>query len=256
MDEVSAAARQLAGRERILVFTGAGISTESGIPDFRGPNGLWKTVDPAEFTIQHYVGDPDFRRRAWERRFGSTLLRDAVPNDAHRAVARLWQSGRVTGVVTQNIDGLHGRAGIPAAAVAELHGNAFGLVCYGCGDRPHPEAVEERWRAGEADPSCERCGGILKSTTVMFGEDLPEDDFERASQWASTADAAIAVGTTLSVYPAALIPLEVAQRGEPFVIVNEGRTDHDNWATARLEGRAGSLLPPLVDSVLDGSLQP
>jgi len=150
------------------------------------------------------------------------------------------------GCVTQNIDGLHQAAGLPDRAVAEVHGNRHGIVCY---ERRHPADVEDvaaRWRAGDADPRCRRCGSILKATTVLFGEGLPPHAVERSQRWADEADGVLAVGSTLSVYPAANFPLEVASRGEPFVIVNMGRTDHDRVATVKVEDRAGRVLPRLV----------
>jgi NAD-dependent deacetylase len=246
MHDIAAAARVLAECRQLLIYTGAGISTESGIPDFRGPSGIWKTADPADYTLQRYLTNAEFRRESWERRFTAGALSDATPNPAHTAVTRLWRSGRVVGVVTQNIDGLHQAAGLPQDGIAELHGNAHGIMCTGCDARPAKEAIRARWEAGEVDPHCARCGGVLKSTTVYFGEMLPERDFSRASLWAAMADGAIAIGTTLAVYPAAYIPLEVAARGEPFVIVNRGETEEDHAATVRLEGMAGEIMPELV----------
>jgi len=248
---VAEAAALLRDRSEILVFSGAGISTESGIPDFRGPSGVWKTTDPADFTLQRYLADPDFRRDSWEKRFTATTLHGAEPNPAHRAVAKLWKRGRMIGCVTQNVDGLHEAGGLPPEALAELHGNVHGIMCIRCNSRPERADVEQRWRNGETDPRCERCGGILKTTTVLFGEQLPERDMNRATLWAAAADAVIAVGTTLSVYPAAFIPMDVASRGEPFVIVNEGPTEMDHSASARLEGKAGTELPALVNALID-----
>jgi NAD-dependent deacetylase len=250
MHDIADAARVLADCRQILVYTGAGISTESGIPDFRGPSGVWKTADPADFTLQRYLANAAFRREAWERRFTAGALSNAEPNAAHRAITRLWKSGRVVGVVTQNIDGLHQASGLPQDAIAELHGNAHGIMCTECDARPSKAVVRARWEAGDVDPHCERCGGVLKSTTVYFGEMLPEADFSRASLWAAMADGAIAIGTTLAVYPAAYIPLEVAARSEPFVIVNQGATEEDHAATVRLEGMAGTIMPELVAALI------
>lgn len=246
MNDVAAAAKVLADCRQILVYTGAGISTESGIPDFRGPSGVWKTADPADYTLQRYLADAEFRREAWERRFTSSVLSEAKPNRAHEAVTRLWKAGRVIGVVTQNIDGLHEASGMPSSSIAALHGNAHGVMCTGCDARPKQAAVRERWEAGELDPHCRECGAVLKSTTVYFGEMLPEREFARASLWAAMADAVVAIGTTLGVYPAAYIPQEVVGRGEPFVIINRGETDMDHEATVRLEGAAGDLMSLLV----------
>jgi NAD-dependent deacetylase len=236
----------LADRSNILIFTGAGISTESGIPDFRGPHGIWKRVDPADYTFDRYVGDPEFRMNSWGRRFNSPLL-DAKPNDAHYAVTRLWESGRVVGCVTQNIDGLHAAAGLDPSSLVELHGNAHHIHCISCGDEPPFSEVEQRWESGVADPDCLRCGGILKTRVVYFGEELPAQATYRAWDMAERADAAIVIGSTLSVYPAAFIPLAVVDRGNPMVIVNQGPTDHDFRAAALVNGIAGSVVPELVD---------
>ena len=246
---ISEAASLLDGTRRILIFTGAGISTESGIPDFRGPSGVWKTADPDDFTLSNYINDTDFREAAWERRFES-LLRHADPNPGHEAVVDLWQSDRMIGCITQNIDGLHQKAGLPDDGIVEIHGNARGIRCLTCGIDADPDHVEARWRAGEADPSCNVCGGILKSTVIYFGEMLPTGALAIAEMWTADADAVISIGSTLSVYPAASVPLEIAARGAPFVIINDGPTDHDAVASVRLEGRAGTLLPRLVAELI------
>ena len=235
----------LADRTRILVFTGAGISTESGIPDFRGPHGIWKRVDPADYTYDRYVNDSEFRVNTWGKRFASPLL-DATPNGAHHAVTRLWESGRVVGCVTQNIDGLHTAAGLGPASLVELHGNAHRIHCVACGDEPDFDEVERRWKAGAVDPECLRCGGILKTKVVYFGEELPPQATYRAWDMAERADATIVIGSTLSVYPAAFVPLAVVENGNPMVIVNQGRTDHDLRATALVDGAAGDVVPELV----------
>jgi len=242
------AAAVLSGKRRILVFTGAGISTESGIPDFRGPNGVWTRVDPAEFTIDKYLRNPDTRKRSWQMRLESGAL-TAKPNKAHRAVTKLWRTGRMLSCVTQNIDGLHQRAGLPSKALVELHGNAGEARCIGCGDRQPTVDVVARVQAGEEDPSCLLCGGILKIDIVFFGEMLPPAATDLAFDLASQADAVIAVGSTLSVFPAAQVPFEVARAGHPLVILNMGRTAFDDLAAARLEGPAGRMLPALVSAL-------
>jgi NAD-dependent deacetylase len=243
---IDQAVSALADRTNILVFTGAGISTESGIPDFRGPHGIWKRVDPADYTFDRYVNDPEFRVSTWGRRFNSPLL-DATPNEAHYAVTRLWKSGRVVGCVTQNIDGLHSAAGLDPSSLVELHGNAHHIHCISCGDEPPFDEVERRWGSGIPDPGCLRCGGILKTRVVYFGEELPVQATHRAWDMAERADAAIVIGSTLSVYPAAFVPLAVADHGNPMVIINQGPTDHDFRAAALVDGVAGSVVPELVD---------
>ncbi len=249
MTDVAAASDLLANARRILAFTGAGVSTESGIPDFRGPDGVWTKIDPSEFTYDKYVTNRETRRRSWEMRFGSNAL-DAKPNPAHQALADLWHGGLLIGCVTQNIDGLHQAAGLPPSAVVEVHGNAHRTRCLDCDDSMPTEALRERVAGGDQDPHCEHCGGILKVTVISFGEMMPQLEMARALDWAGTADAVIAIGSTLSVYPAAHVPLEAAQRGVPYLIVNRGETDHDRVADLKLEGAAGTLLPQLVGALL------
>jgi NAD-dependent deacetylase len=243
-------ARWVAGARRVLVFTGAGISTESGIPDFRGPNGVWKTRDPLRYTIQNYVADAEVRREAWQLRLESPV--DAAqPNDGHRAVAALEQMGKVDAVVTQNIDGLHQAAG--SANVIELHGTTRQAGCLSCGRRMPIEVVLDRVREGDADPSCEVCGGMLKAATISFGQALIDADVDRAMAYATECDLCLAVGSTLSVWPAAGVPLHAARTGAALVIVNDGDTDLDITATAVIRGRAGTVLPALVEAVRGSS---
>lgn len=243
---VPAAARLLADRHRILVFTGAGISTESGIPDFRGPDGVWTRVDPAEFTYSRFMANPETRVRSWQMRAESGIL-DAAPNLAHRAIVRLWESGRMLGCVTQNIDGLHQKAGLPAHAVTELHGNAHQVVCVECGAKLPTAEVLARVAAGEADPTCEACGGILKSDVVLFEEPMPVLETDRAMSLAYECDAVLSVGSTLSVFPAAYVPLRAFEAGHPLVILNMGPTELDSLAAVRIEAPAGEALSELVE---------
>lgn len=247
-DPFDEAVHALADRTKILVFTGAGISTESGIPDFRGPQGIWTRLDPDEYTYSRYVSDATFRRNSWGRRFDSPFL-GAEPNRGHFAVTDLWSAGRSVGCVTQNVDGLHGKGGLPDEAIAELHGNAARIGCIACGAEPHLSSVRERWESGDVDPACERCGGILKPKIVFFGEDLPRGATQRAADMVECADAVLVVGSTLSVYPAAFIPLDVANQGDPMVIINQGPTDHDAFAATRVDGPAGTVLPALVAAI-------
>ncbi len=242
------AAGLLRDARRILVFTGAGISTESGIPDFRGTDGVWTKFSAEDFMLDRYVAERSVRVRAWASRFPK-MFGNAEPNDAHHAVTDLWKKGRLVGCVTQNIDGLHQAAGLPQEAIAELHGNADGIACFQCGAPHDPAEIEQRWISGDVDPHCDNCGGILKSTVVFFGEMLPHQEVDLANKWASDADAVIAVGSSLSVYPAAYVPLDVASRGAPFIIINNSPTDLDSVASTRLDGMAGALLPQLVEAI-------
>ena len=235
--------------DSILVFTGAGISTESGIPDFRGPDGVWTKVDPEDFTIQRYLASSEVRRRSWAMRASSGVL-DAEPNEGHRAIVDLWEADRLIGVVTQNIDGLHTAAGLPPEAIVEVHGNARATRCVDCGETVPTTEVVARVEAGEEDPACESCGGILKADVVFFGEAMPEREMTRAMAMATVADAALSVGSTLSVYPAAYVPLTVADSGSPLVIVNRGETELDRIAAATVDGPAGATLRAIADALI------
>jgi NAD-dependent deacetylase len=241
---------------RILVLTGAGISTESGIQDFRGPNGLWTKNPEAEktMTLQTYVADPDHRQRAWQNRLTSTLW-DAEPNAGHRALVELERSGRLDTLVTQNIDGLHQKAGTDPALVVEIHGTTRDVVCLRCGDRQPSDPVHERVRTGESDPSClvevdgVICGGILKPATISFGQSLVPEDLFRAESAAAACDLLLAVGSTLGVFPAAgLVPVAV-QHGAVVVILNGGPTDMDALADVVVYGRIGECLPKIAEGL-------
>ena len=246
MNGLEEVARWLAGAGRVLVFTGAGISTESGIPDFRGPQGIWKTRDPLRYTIQNYLADAEVRRESWELRLSSPID-SAQPNAGHRALVALEATGRVSAVVTQNIDGLHQVAG--SANVIELHGTTREASCLSCGRRMPIAVVLDRVREGDSDPHCEVCGGLLKAATISFGQALVEADVDRAMDYAGSCDVCLAVGSTLSVWPAAGVPLHAARTGARLVIVNDGETDLDITASAVIRGRAGTVLPLLVDAV-------
>jgi NAD-dependent deacetylase len=246
-DRIAEVRALVAGARRVVVLTGAGISTDSGIADFRGPQGLW-TKDPAAEKaahISHYLSDPAVRERAWQRRLESPAF-DAEPNAGHRALVDLERTGRLHTLITQNIDGLHRAAGSDPAKVVEVHGTVREVVCLDCGDRhPMPVALE-RVAAGELDPSCERCGGILKSATISFGQSLVVEDLERAMTAARATDLLIAVGTTLTVFPVAdVVPLAVAH-GAPVVIVNAEPTAMDDLADVLLDASISDVLPAMV----------
>jgi NAD-dependent deacetylase len=249
MDRLDAAIGVLRRATRILAYTGAGCSTESGIPDFRGPDGLWTRVDPDDFTIERFRSSREVRVRSWKMHQQGALwgARSEIhPNDAHRALTDLWVRGRVSGIVTQNVDGLHQVAGVPDEAVAELHGNVRKALCLECGMRWPTEEVLEWVDEGMQDPTCPHCSGLVKTATVMFGEVLPEDEFAKAVTFASASDAVLVVGSTMAVYPAVQIPLSLVARGAPMVIVNLGPTDQDEFATIRLDAPAGSTLQALA----------
>lgn len=254
MDELS---DLLARSERVTTFTGAGVSTESGIPDFRSPGGVWTRYDPRDFTFDRYVGSAELRASSWAMR-REFFAKQVQPNPAHLAIARIEQAGRGHGVVTQNIDGLHQLAG--STHVVELHGTAREVTCIGraprqgipdgCGfTAPYTWAFEQV-DAGNPDPSCPRCGGLVKSATVSFGQVMPEDALEEAARLVETADLLLTVGSSLQVRPAADLPVLAVRSGVPLVIVNDEPTPLDDVATLVVRGRAGEVLPAAVDGLV------
>jgi NAD-dependent deacetylase len=243
----------LSDASRILVFTGAGISTESGIPDFRGPNGLWTKLDPDDFTIARYRNNRDVRVQGWRMHAKGELwgARSSVqPNRAHAAVNDLWTAGRLSGVITQNVDGLHQAAGLPDDAVAEVHGNVRKARCMRCSAEWPTETVLTWVDDGDEDPHCPDCLGMVKTTTVMFGEMLPDREVTKAIDFSGASDAVLAIGTTLSVYPVATIVLDAVRNGAPLVIVNLGETDADHQATVKIELPAGEAVSALAEMII------
>ena len=244
--DLDRSAELLCAASDIAVLTGAGISTESGIPDFRGPDGLWTRDPDAEkySSIEHYLADPDLRVRAWRFRMENPAW-TAVPNAGHLALVDLERSGRLQLLATQNIDGLHQAAGTDPDRLIEVHGTIRRAKCVACGWSGPMGPVMDRVRAGETDPPCQVCGGILKSGTVFFGESLDPVDLERAFEAATTCDLLLCVGTTLGVHPIAqMVPLAL-RAGTPVVIVNAEETPYDEAATVA-RGSIGTVLPELV----------
>jgi NAD-dependent deacetylase len=233
--------------KRIVVLTGAGISTDSGIPDFRGPQGLWTKDPQAEkmATLQHYVADPEVRKRSWRDRLASPAWH-AKPNAGHVALVALERCGTLDTLITQNVDGLHQMAGSSPGRVIEIHGTMREVTCLACGQRAPMERALARVRAGEDDPPCRTCGGILKSATISFGQGLVQDDLLRAQQAAERCDLLLTVGTKLSVYPVAGVVPIAKEAGARVVIVNAEPTDMDRLADAVLRGQISGLLPRLV----------
>jgi NAD-dependent deacetylase len=231
---------------RVVVLTGAGISTESGIPDFRGPQGVWTKDPKAEklSNIHYYMADPDVRRLAWQGRLEHPAW-TAIPNAGHRALVELERRGKLHALVTQNIDGLHQRAGNSADCVVEVHGTVHDVVCMQCSWRGPMKDALDRVQAGDADPACLECGGILKSATISFGQTLVPEVIDRAMQAATRADLFIAVGTSLQVYPVAgMVPL-ASNAGARIVIVNAQPTPFDEIADAVIAEPIGEVLPLL-----------
>lgn len=237
----------LATSDRITVLTGAGISTDSGIPDYRGPEGVWTKNPKAEKIshIDHYLADPEVRRLAWQRRLSSPAW-DATPNSGHEAVRRLHATGRVLAVVTQNIDELHQKSGIPDADVVEVHGSMHRSICWECGDRRPMSETLERVRAGEDDPRCLQCGGIVKSDTISFGQSLVPEVILRAMTSAESCELLLVIGSTLSVSPVNQMVPRARSAGARVVIINGETTGMDHFASAVVRGRIADVLPPLV----------
>jgi NAD-dependent deacetylase len=247
-DGVAQVRAWLDAAERVVVLTGAGISTDSGIPDFRGPQGVWTKNPGAErtATLQHYMSDTEVRKQAWRNRIDSPTW-SAQPNAGHRAIVTLEQRGKLHTLITQNIDELHQQAGTDPAKVVELHGTMRHVMCMACGERAPMERALDRVRAGEDDPPCRTCGGILKSATISFGQNLVPDDLERSERAVNECDVLLAVGSSLTVYPAAaLVPLARAA-GARIVIVNAEPTPYDDIADAVLGGSISEVLPALVE---------
>jgi NAD-dependent deacetylase len=254
LDEV---AGWLRDAEHVVVLTGAGISTESGIPDFRGPNGVWTKNPDAEktATLQHYVGSRDVRVQAWRNRVEGKYF-TAEPNDGHRALVTIERKlgAAFDTLVTQNVDGLHHAAGSDPSRVIEIHGNVREVKCLSCDWRAPMQVALDRVRAGEDDPECPVCAdagrhGILKSATISFGENLVEKDLLRAQEAAQRSDVFLALGTSLGVYPAAALPEVALRRGARLVIFNGEGTPFDDYADARSSMPLGTVLPALAERV-------
>lgn len=240
----------LSKSHRIFMFTGAGISTGSGIPDYRGPQGVWKRRQPVYY--DEFMSSAASRREYWDFKLeGWEAYRDATPNIVHEAVARLEEAGKVEGVVTQNIDGLHAKAGTSRARLVEIHGTDHLVQCQTCGETTDPEPHFVTFQESGEGPLC-HCGGFLKQATISFGQMLNDEDLARAARIAEAADLVVSLGSTLAVNPAASFPLLAARSGTPYVIINRGATSHDGLpgVTLRLEGDVGELFPTAVEEAL------
>ncbi|UCD83742.1 MAG: Sir2 family NAD-dependent protein deacetylase [Deltaproteobacteria bacterium] len=236
--------------DRILIFTGAGISTGSGIPDFRGPQGVWKERMPVYY--QDFMSSEKARIEYWDYKLeGKKTFENARPNEVHNACALIERVGKLEMLVTQNIDGLHSAAGTSREKLVEMHGTNSFVECQSCGERSEPEPHFEYFEKHRRPPIC-KCEGFLKPATISFGQSLREEDLRRAFAAAEKTDLAISLGSTLSVHPAASVPLAAAQRGIPYVIINRGVTDQDGHpaVTLRLEGDVSKIFPPAVKTSL------
>lgn len=249
---IERAADLVADSDHLVAFTGAGVSTESGIPDFRSPGGLWDTYDPRDFTIQALRSDPV---AYWERRLEMRAERDfswsdVEPNPAHEALARLAAEGPLSTLITQNVDGLHQAAGSDPDDVLELHGTRTAAKCLGCGRRLALSVLEEKLENEALPPECDDCGGLLKRATVSFGEQLPRDVLQRAQREARECDTFLVAGSSLTVEPAASMPRIARQHGAALVVVNLDATPMDDEADAVAYGKAGEALPRIVERAL------
>jgi NAD-dependent deacetylase len=242
--EVERIAEMILESKKVVALTGAGISTESGIPDFRGPQGLWKQVDPRTSTIQFFRQFPDVFWQFMVDRLGSMVR--AEPNRAHYALAELERMGKLSSVITQNVDGLHIKAG--SRNVIELHGNVREAVCLSCGKVVPMEEAMGKVKRGYLPPRCE-CGGVLKPNVVLFNEPLPEEAYRRALLESGTCDLMLVVGTSLQVYPAAYLPVVAKQRGARLVIINMEPTPLDDVADVAIHAKAGEALPAIVNAL-------
>ncbi len=232
---------------RIVFFTGAGISTESGIPDFRGPNGIWKKLTPIDFS--DFVASEETRRESWKRKFsGDDLMGTAKPNAGHMAISRLVQEGRATHVITQNVDGLHQKSGIPEDQVIELHGNANYATCLDCHKRYELDEIKARFLRDGNAPRCDECNGIIKTATISFGQPMPVHEMQRAEAATLSCDTFIALGSSLVVYPAAGFPRIAKQNGATLIIINNEPTDLDPVADLVLHQPIGATLSAATGS--------
>jgi len=234
--------------KKVVVFTGAGISTESGIPDFRSPGGIWERFDPRDFTYQKFLSDPEGRKKMWQV-YREGLMTGAKPNPAHHAIAELYEMGKLDCVITQNVDYLHQQAGMPDDRVFELHGNNEWIKCLDCGRRYRFEQIRARLDAGEGAPDCEVCHGILKPEVVFFGESLPVEVLETATERSHSCDLCIVIGSTLVVYPAAYMPMYAVSSGAKLVIINLSETPMDSQADVLIRTKAGEAMTLVVAQV-------
>jgi NAD-dependent deacetylase len=249
VEEIERLAQLIVESQKTIVFTGAGISTESGIPDFRSPGGIWSRYDPENFTIQKFLSGPAARKTIWKMSTESGLLTEAEPNLAHYAIAELYQLGKLDCVITQNIDNLHQKAGVPDDKVFELHGNMGWVVCLNCRRRfPMPEVLQQI-KEGIEVPDCPDCQGILKPDAVFFGEALPQETLQEAIRHSRNCDLFIVIGSTLVIYPAAYIPTYAAEAGAKLAIVNLTPTPFDQYAAVVIRGKAGEIMPRVMEKV-------
>jgi NAD-dependent deacetylase len=248
-EKIGCVAGMITKTENVVIFTGAGVSTESGIPDFRSPGGFWTKFDPDDFTIDKYLTSLETRRKQWHFLLSGDLFKEARPNTAHEAIADLERLGRLNCVITQNIDNLHQKAGNDPTKVFELHGNMRWIRCLDCGERYPIEEILRKNQGSEEVPVCGNCAGILKPDVIFFGEALSEETLQEATRRASCCDLLIVVGSSLVVYPAAYMPLYAKQTGAGLVIVNMDTTQADKIADVVIHASAGQVMGRILTEV-------
>lgn len=244
--KINKVAEMIALSKKLVIFTGAGISTESGIPDFRGPDGLWTKVDPNDFTIDRFLSSAETRRNVWYLFVEGGALLDAAPNRAHLAIAELEKMNKLSSIITQNIDNLHQKAGSNPKKVHELHGNMLWLVCLDCGARYPVAEMRKKHPSPDYFPVCEKCQGLMKPDVVFFGEMLPQDTLMSAQIESTKCDLFMVIGSSLVVYPAAYMPVYAKQSGAKIVIINMGDTGQDNIADIFINAPAGDTMERIV----------
>lgn len=249
-DEIKRAIDLIVSSSNIVVFTGAGISTESGIPDFRSPGGLWDKYDPNDFTFDKFLSSEEARRKYWiMSQEAYALMKNAKPNKAHLAVAELERMGKLNCVITQNVDGLHQKAGNSEEKVIQLHGTIKTVSCLSCGDRHTYDEISERIKRGEEVPYCKKCNGILKPDTISFGQRMPERETAEAIRRSESCELFLVIGSSLVVYPAALMPVRAKESGAKLIIINRTPTPHDRYADVIIRGGAGDSMELIMKGV-------
>jgi NAD-dependent deacetylase len=247
--QVDSLADTIVQSKKIVVFTGAGVSTESGIPDFRSPGGIWSKYDPDDFTYQKFVSGVETRKKHWKMFTESGLFVEAEPNPTHYAIVELYKLGKLDCVITQNVDNLHQKAGVPDDKVLELHGNMQWAVCLSCHKRFPMKEVLSTLTEGTEVPDCPHCHGILKPDVVFFGEQLPQRILAEATHRSRSCNLFIVIGSTLVVYPAAYMPMYASEAGAKLAIINLSPTPLDFYATILIHGKSGEIMPQVVEKV-------
>ncbi len=250
---IERAAKILQQSDKILVFVGAGLSTESGIPDFRSPGGLWSKYDPQDFYYQKIISDERAREKYWEMSFESyEIMKRAKPNPAHLAIKDLEDMGKLLAIVTQNIDHLHHKAGNSPDKIIEIHGTAFSVSCLSCGKKYDRDEVQEKIKSGIKVPYCDGCSGVLKPDTISFGQPMPQDKMELAFKYAEQCEVCLVLGSSLVVYPAASVPTHALRSGATLIIINRDPTPLDSEAEITIHDSLGNVLPKIVEHIRGG----